>query len=241
MPDNQDPAPTAGKSRRSSPHEHVGSIISAAEATADRITDEAERRVRERIAEGQRAADNRVRAAEEEAAEILASARIEADRLRRSGQEEAEQAKTSATSEALTIVANAEQNADETLEQATTAAANSQREAERYSRELMSEARTTAEDVRSEGLELVANLRQMGDSLRANAERILRDVQSVHKQMVARIEQAEGDGRGAAAAREVPAASRRPRSDGAWASARARFESPADDGVPDVPEFIPRR
>ncbi len=114
----------AARRPRSSDAERVSSILTAAEDTAERIRKEAEDRVRERIAEGQRAADNRVRAAEEEAAEILASARVEAERLRRdrsrggrAGQD------NGATSEALTIVANAQQNADETLEQATEAAA----------------------------------------------------------------------------------------------------------------------
>jgi vacuolar-type H+-ATPase subunit H len=217
----------------------VATILTAAEETAERIQHEAEERVRKRIAEGQRAADNRVGAAEEEAAEILASARAEADRLKRTGREQAERAKTAATSEALTIVANAQRNADETLEQATEAAANSQREAERYARELMSEARSASEEVRQEGLELAANLRQMGDSLRSNAELILRDVHSVHKQMMGRIERAEG-GSGTPAPRSS-GPNRRPRSDGAWASARARFESSDGEEVPDVPEFIPRR
>jgi hypothetical protein len=110
----------------------------------------------------------------------------------------------------------------------------------------MSEARLTADDVRKEGLELVANLRQMGDSLRANAERIIRDVQSVHSQMLARIERAEGEGRAtgsgiASAAPRDAGAVRRRRADGAWESARNRFEAPEGDEIPDVPEFIPRR
>ncbi len=232
---------TVKRASRSSPNrgsaaDSVASIISAAEAAAEQIRHQTEERAGARIAEAQRAADYRVQAAEEEAAEILATARQEGERMRREGRDEAEQAKTTATSEALTIVANAQQHADEALERATEAAATSQREAERYSRELMSEARATADEVRQEGLELVANLRQMGDSLRTNAERILRDVQSVHSQMVARIERAEGDG-----ARRAAPAPRRQRADGTWAGARAAFESPDGDDTPDVPEFIPRR
>jgi hypothetical protein len=109
----------------------------------------------------------------------------------------------------------------------------------------MSEARLTADEVRKEGLELVANLRQMGDSLRANAERFIRDVQSVHSQMLSRIERAEGEGHvagsGSAAAARDAGAGRRRRADGAWESARNRFETPDGDEIPDVPEFIPRR
>jgi vacuolar-type H+-ATPase subunit H len=220
--------------RRGATADQVGSILSAAETAAEQIRREAELRVRERIAEAQRAADYRVQAAEDEAADLLADAQKESDRIRREGREAAEQAKTSATSEALTIVANAHQIAEEALEQATEAAATSEREAERYSRELMSEARTTADEFRKEGMQLVGNLRQMGDSLRANAERILRDVQGVHSQMVARIERAEGDS-------PAGSAPRRQRSNGGRTSARAEFGAAAGDDIPDVPEFIPRR
>jgi hypothetical protein len=104
-------------------------------------------------------------------------------------------------------------------------------EAERYTRELMSDARLTAQEVRDEGLELVTNLRQMGDSLRANAERLLRDVQSVHSQMVARIDKAESNGR----LSPVPTA-RNGRSDGGRSARSGR-----SDDIPDVPEFIPGR
>ena len=48
--------------------------------------------------------------------------------------------------------------------------------------------RTTASDVRSEGLQIAADLREMGDSLRSNAERLLRDVQRIHSQLVARLD-----------------------------------------------------
>ena len=47
-------------------------------------------------------------------------------------------------------------------------------------RDVLRDARTAAGDVRTEGLEIVDNLREMGDSLRSNAERLLRDVQMIH-------------------------------------------------------------
>ncbi len=74
----------------------------------------------------------------------------------------------------------------------------------------------------------------MGDALRANAERILRDVQSVHSQMVARIERVQAD---------APRASPPPRrSNGGRRSARAEFgPGSSSDEIPDVPEFIPPR
>ena len=55
--------------------DRVGSIVAAAEAAAERIRAEAERRMRDRIEEADRAAEHRVQAAEEEAAEVLATAR----------------------------------------------------------------------------------------------------------------------------------------------------------------------
>jgi vacuolar-type H+-ATPase subunit H len=222
-------------SQRLSAADSVASILSAAEAAAEQIRSETEARARDRIAEGERAAGYRVEAAEEEAAEILASARQEAERLRREAHDLHEQSKTTATSEALTIIANAQQNADETIAQASEQAARSQQEADAYTRDLLSEARMTAQEVRSEGMQLVGNLRQMGDSLRANAERLLRDVAGVHSQMVSQIERAEG------AAGRSPSNSGRKRADESRSLARGAFDSQADADLPDVPEFIPRR
>jgi hypothetical protein len=222
-------------SNRLSAADSVASILSAAEAAADSVRAETEARVRDRIAEADRAADYRVQAAEEEAAEMLASARQEVEHLLREAHQRDEQAKTTATGEALTIIANAQQSADQTLAQAAEQAAKREQEADAYTRDLLSEARMTAQEVRSEGMELVANLRQMGDSLRTNAERLLRDVAGVHSQMVARIERAEGS---ASRAASLPG---RTRADGSRPVARGAFDSQADGELPDVPEFMPRR
>jgi vacuolar-type H+-ATPase subunit H len=211
--------------------DHVASILSAAESAAERIEAETETRVRDRIAEGERAAGYRVTAAEEEAAEILATARTEADRVLKEARGRDEEAKTTATSEALTIIAKAHESAEETITKAAQTAARHRQEAETYTRDLLSEARLTAQEVRSEGLELAANLRQMGDSLRANAERILRDVQSVHGQMMARIDRVESRQLGSSS--ESRGRSR--------SSAREPFDGGGEGEIPDVPEFIPRR
>jgi vacuolar-type H+-ATPase subunit H len=216
---------------RVSAADRVASILEAAEAAAEQIRSEAERRVTDRIAEGDRAAAFRVQAAEEEAAEILADARSHAERLTRDGRERDEQARTTATSEAVALLANARLEAKETLAQATEAATRSRQEAETYTRELLNDARLTANEVRTEGMELVDNLRQMGDSLRANAERLLRDVQSIHSQMVARIDRVEANGRLAPVARDSRPASSR-------SVTRDSFDAGGD--LPDVPEFIPR-
>jgi vacuolar-type H+-ATPase subunit H len=241
-------------------HDRVGGIIEAAEAAAERLRLQTEESVRDRIAEGQRAAENRVQAAEEESADIVRWAHEEAARLRDSGRSEAAQAKaeatgealtvvaraqdqaeiiraeaaaakTQATSEALAIVARAQDSADETLAEANGAATKAKTEAETRSRELLREARITAGDVRTEGLELVENLRQMGDSLRSNAERLLRDVQMIHSRMVAQIDRADGG----AGATGVPGSSRRAPDRG-----RSVMPGPLADGeVIEVPEFIP--
>jgi hypothetical protein len=74
----------------------------------------------------------------------------------------------------------------------------------------------------------------MGDSLRANAERILRDVQAVHSQMVAQIEHAERtpSHRPPAAGQLRPGTGR--------SGARAEVADQSAEDLPDVPEFIPR-
>ena len=54
--------------------------------------------------------------------------------------------------------------------------------------ELMRAAEQAATEIDSEGMQIVADLRELGDSLRANAERLLRDVQKIHSRMVGQIE-----------------------------------------------------
>ncbi len=186
------------------------------------MLEQTEERVRDRIAEAERAGENRVRAAEQEAAEIVAGARAQASK-----------AVSDATGEALAILARAQENADTVMSEASTAAAAGRKETEERSRELLYDARTTASDVRSEGLEIASNLREMGDSLRANAERLLRDVQRIHSQLLGRLDRMDG------ALGERPVA-------GAGLGGQAPLTRPArdratgDNGeVLDVPEFIP--
>jgi vacuolar-type H+-ATPase subunit H len=211
--------------------DRVGSIVAAAEAAAERIRAEAERRMRDRVEEADRAADHRVRAAEEEAAELLATARQEAAQLVQSGRTEGEEAKTTATSQALTIIGKAQENADATLAEATAEATRLREQADERARELLRDARTAASDVRTEGLELAGNLREMGDSMRSNAERLLRDVQMIHSRMVAEIDRVDGG------ASRLPALGGEP----PVRDREGRRASLSDGGeVLDVPEFIPR-
>ena len=179
--------------RRTEPvHEQVDAIVAAAEAGRRAAPAGDRGSVRDRIAEGERAAENRVQAAEEEAADIVKWASEEAARLRRPRLAEAEQAKTEATTEALTVVARAQDQAEIIRAEAEAAktrghqrgaeiVARAQETAERGrhqgdrsgARAAPRRPPVSAGDVQTEGLELVANLRQMGDSLRSNAERLL--------------------------------------------------------------------
>jgi len=198
--------PPAGAPREAgTAAERVGSILAAAEAAAERIRSEAERRLSERIAE-----------AEARSRDMLAAAESEAAAQR-----------TTAASEALAAVGRAQENAEAMLAEARAEAERVRFDAESRARTQIREARDVAGEVKSEGLELVANLREMGDVLRSNAERLLRDVQGIHSRMVSELDQ--GDATLGAPPPET-------RSRGASSPAPPR-RPPAGDL--DVPEFIP--
>ena len=163
---------------------HVAEILAAAEQPAESLRLEAEQRMRERIAEGDRAAQHRVQAAEAEALEVLANAQDQAAKM----------------------IAEAEQQAGELRE-----------EARREAREIVSTATDASRGVLRDGTELSGHLRELSESLRANAELLLRDVRDAHAEMTARLDQG------------APAATRPPRG-----ASRG-----ADDL--DVPEFHPGR
>jgi hypothetical protein len=94
-------------------------------------------------------------------------------------------------------------------------------EAQQRSRTLMNDARTAANEIRTDGLEIVSNLREMGDSLRPNAQRLLRDVQEIHSRMVAEVDQKEAEL-------------------GLEPAPRTRRSTRSQEGEAlDVPEFIP--
>jgi vacuolar-type H+-ATPase subunit H len=229
----------------SSISDQVAAILAAAEQTAAQLRAEAEERLKARIAEADRAAENRVSAAEEEAAEIVraaheeatriardtvARAQAEADRIRM----EASEAKEKATSEALEIVARAQENAEATTREATEAALKTRSEADERAREMIREARDVSGDVRADGVELADHVRQLGDSLRRNAERLLNDVQAVHSTYLAKIDKVDPSRsklRAVDAGVSGRAGDRR---------ARARDVVAGSGDELDVPEFIPR-
>ena len=176
--------------------QQVAQIVHAAEEAADQLRAEAETRSRERIAEAQRAAGYRVQAAEEEAAEILAAAKAEAAQLVAEGRKAAEAEAAKVHAEAAEVRASAREEA----------------------RTVTSEARLAAREVLEDGSELSTDLRDLASSLRANAERLLRDIRLAHASMTARLDQA---------------------TPGAPVESDPRPRRPA--GELDVPEFVPGR
>jgi hypothetical protein len=155
---------------------------------------------------------------------------------------EAGQAKVTATSEALAIVANAQDDADNARKEADAYAVKARADADVQVRELVREARLVTTDVQAEGLELHANLRDMGDSLRSNAERLLGDIQSIHSRMVAELDRIDG---GASRPPTGPSAPRVADSRGGSSRGRGATSSRSLDRDDfgrdelDVPEFIP--
>jgi cell division septum initiation protein DivIVA len=225
--------------------QRVAAILSAAEDAAEEIRRKAEQAMQERIAEGVRAAEHRVRAAEDEAAEIVAAARQDAARVREAAEMDARRVVEEATSRGRDEVARAHAEADrvrmeagEAREQATgealaviaraqSEAERIQREAEAKARELLKVARTAAGDVSIDGTQIVADLRELGDSLRSNAARLLRDVQALHSAMVASIDRVDPEHQHA-----PPVSALR------GAAAGGAVRRSIDPGL-DVPEFIP--
>jgi hypothetical protein len=88
--------------------------------------------------------------------------------------------------------------------------------ADEDSRALVRDAREAAGDVLREGTELSNNLREMGESLRRNSDRLLRDVKAAHRELTKRLDRTAGP--------ERP----------------ARTPAPVQEVDLDVPEFAPR-
>ena len=190
-------------------------IVEAAERAAEAVRARAEQRARERISEADRAVENRIRAAETEVNEILAGAQAEAERLRLAAvdtvgrihgeaeerRREAEAVLDRARQDADAVLAHARQQGEALVDQAREkgreVVAEAQEEGERVRARATDEARgiigtahAAAREVAGEGGEVTQNLRELSVSLRANAERLLRDIRMVHSSMVAQLERA---------------------------------------------------
>ncbi len=207
-------------------------IVDAAEQSAEQRRAQTEQRARERIAEADRAADYRVAAAEEEAQQILSDARTNAERI---------------ASDAVNAVDSIHAEAHETLREAKATLARARLDAEQNAREILDQARDEAREVvrtahmatrevMDDGTELSEHLRELSASLRANAERLLRDIRLAHGSMTARLDQTLPEG--LAASRSAAGARERGRTEDAPARRRARAED-SDPAVDfEVPDFV---
>jgi hypothetical protein len=99
-------------------------------------------------------------------------------------------------------IAEADRAAEMRVQAADDEAALVREEAARYDREehhkaatsarvLLAEARTAAREVLHDGQEITGHLCELADSLRANAERLLRDIREVHEELVSRLDRAD--------------------------------------------------
>ncbi len=168
------------------PADRVAAIVAAAEQAADDLLARTEERVRERIAEAARAADHRVQAAETEVGELLEAAHAEAETARaeaEAARAEAETVRREAESVRLEAFADAERLREEAEQRALLLRDSAREEA----REIVADAHDAARDVLREGTVLSGHLRQLSDSLRSNAELLLRDVRGAHGELVARL------------------------------------------------------
>ena len=136
--------------------DRVGEILAAAEQAAEDVRLEAEHRMRQRIAEGDRAAANRVQAAEAEALEILAAAQEQADKLLTEARQQAQELTEDARRQAREVTNEAGAASREVLRDGT--------ELSGHLRELSASLRTNAElllrDIRLAHAEMTARLDQ---------------------------------------------------------------------------------
>ena len=159
-------------------------------------------------------------------AEIVAAAEHAAAELR-----------ADAERRALERIAEADRAAELRVQAADDEASQVREEAARYDREehhkaaasarvLLAEARTAAREVLHDGQEITGHLRELADSLHANAERLLRDIRHVHEELVSRLDRADPSNWPGGEPRQPPAA--------------APTLAPAERAPElDVPEFIP--
>jgi hypothetical protein len=164
-----------------------------------------------------------VSAAEDEVAELLADAQRQAATLQATAEGDAEQLREQARVEGRRVVEEATREAGEMQRIAEVFAEQTREKAEQDARKQLGRARELAAEVLADGTEMAHNLRQLSESLRHNAETILRDVQRAHRAMTAKLDEAGYD------AGELPLSP----------VAADRGDVAPDFG--DVPEFVPRR
>jgi vacuolar-type H+-ATPase subunit H len=180
----------------------VADIVAAAERAAEELRATAERRALERIAEAERAAAMRVQAADDEALQVRSEARTEAEQLR----DEAASEAGALRDEAARIALQARDRAAASV------------------REQLAQARAAAREVLHDGEEISGHLRELGDALRVNAERLLLDVRLTHAELTSRLERVDPEAWNGAEPADAPT------------PATAPVERPPEL---DVTEFVP--
>ena len=123
-------------------------------------------------------------------AEIVDAAELAAEQLRSQGERKMRERIAEGDRAAEHRVKAAEAEALEVLSAAQDEAARVSEAAQNEARDIIAEARAIAREVLRDGTELSGNLRELSDSLRANAELLLRDVRLAHAEMTARLDQA---------------------------------------------------
>lgn len=159
--------------------------------------------------------------AAERVATIVAAAEQAAEELRQATERRAAERIAEADRAAAMRVQAADDEAAELREEAVEQAQETRDKAAVNAREILSEARTVAREVLRDGEQISGHLGELGDALRINAERLLRDVRLAHAELTSRLDQADPDPPDAAGRAAGTALPRR------------------GDEL-DVPEFIPR-
>ncbi len=118
-------------------------------------------------------------AAEQTAAQLRADAEARMRERIAEGDRAAAARIQAAEAEALEILAAAQEQAEQMLE-----------EARGQARGIVADANAATRGVLRDGTEISGNLRDLSDSLRSNAELLLRDIRLAHAEMTARLDQA---------------------------------------------------
>ncbi len=161
--------------------------------------------------------------AAERVAEIVAAAELAAEELRATAERRADDRIAEADRAARLRVQAADDEADQVRDEASRYAQEARDQAAVTARELLADARAAARDVLSEGEQISGHLHELADSLRTNAELLLRDIREVHAELTARLDRADpSHWNGGVTDATVP---------------RSAAPRPVEL---DVPEFIPR-
>lgn len=165
-----------------------------------------------------------VQAAERTAEELRAAAEARANERIAEAERAGELRVRAADEEAAEIRRAAAAEAQEAVVEAQDAARAAQDKAAKQARKLIYEARAATREVLRDGETLSGQLRELSDSLRANAERLLLDIRAAHAEMTARLDRVDADlgPQSGRLERDVPGPT-------------------SSSGDHEIPEFIPRR